>query len=408
MSTLPPRGAGGDPGTAAVIPPPPLRPLGPPRRWPIVVGALATVALVVLALGFANVVPGFHLSPSGSGSHGGSGAPTYPVTFRASGLVAGGSWSVSIGGSTYPAVGSNLSIERANGSYSYTVTPPGGDLATPAGGSFQVAGAPVSFAIAFSPSAPPGQESYDRALALVSVVAAAHDAAAVLDGATAYVSTTALSNSTAGIGNATCRWSGASTIEVAATTAPSTSGLSGSWTFLYADPTASTVLLYQVNAGTASYLGEIAGPGCLSAAFAEFEPLPSNVIDSTEAASIVAANASSFTSAHPNASAEYALLAGYHFAYGNFSATMPPTWDVTFTTCSLAGGTGPGSEFVETLNATDGAVIYDGGVQQTICGPSLGLPGPTGAAPLPIEGAIAPAAGVGAAASPAVAVSQRF
>jgi hypothetical protein len=70
--------------------------------------------------------------------------PTYTVTFTASGLPTGGSWSVTLGTTLHTTSTSTITFTESNGTYSFTVTAPSGYTATPASGSVKVNGSAVN------------------------------------------------------------------------------------------------------------------------------------------------------------------------------------------------------------------------------------------------------------------------
>jgi hypothetical protein len=78
-----------------------------------------------------------------------------PVTFTESGLPAGTAWSLTINGVVSSTTGPSMDLLEPNGSYTYTVESPisGGSgsqyVASPASGTFAVAGAPVKLSLAF-------------------------------------------------------------------------------------------------------------------------------------------------------------------------------------------------------------------------------------------------------------------
>ncbi len=79
---------------------------------------------------------------------------TVTVTFTESGLPTGATWSVDLNGAGASSVARSISFDVPNGSYSYVLGPVAGLSASPASGSFGIAGAPVVIGIAFSaPSA---------------------------------------------------------------------------------------------------------------------------------------------------------------------------------------------------------------------------------------------------------------
>jgi len=72
------------------------------------------------------------------------------VTFTESGLPTGTSWSVTLNGTTKTSTNQSLVFNEPAGTYSYTVIPPTGYLASPSKGSVTVSTSNVTVAIAFS------------------------------------------------------------------------------------------------------------------------------------------------------------------------------------------------------------------------------------------------------------------
>ncbi len=77
--------------------------------------------------------------------------PTYDVTFTASGLPAGTSWAVTLGGSTLSSTTASITFSEPDGVYAYSVAPVSGYDANPGTGTVTVSGEPASAAIAFTP-----------------------------------------------------------------------------------------------------------------------------------------------------------------------------------------------------------------------------------------------------------------
>jgi hypothetical protein len=143
---------------------PPSESPPPPRRASrgllAAIAAIIVIVALILGLGFANVIPGFHLSSSGKTTGGGGGAtptppaPTpahYTVTFSESGLPASTSWSVTMGGSTQSSSTASITFSEVNGSYSYSVSSETGYTVDPGPGTISVHGAAVSQPVTFSP-----------------------------------------------------------------------------------------------------------------------------------------------------------------------------------------------------------------------------------------------------------------
>ncbi len=106
---------------------------------------------VVLGLGFANVIPGFHLGKAGGGP--GPAPGQYSVTFSEAGLTKGTPWSVTLAGSTRSSSSSTVQFTKGNGSYAFSVGGVSGYTASPSSGTVTVNGASVTQSVAFSPSA---------------------------------------------------------------------------------------------------------------------------------------------------------------------------------------------------------------------------------------------------------------
>ena len=106
---------------------------------------------VVLGLGFANVIPGFHLGKAGGGP--GPAPGQYSVTFSEAGLTKGTPWSVTLAGSTRSSSSSTVQFTEGNGSYAFSVGGVSGYTASPSSGTVTVNGASVTQSVAFSPSA---------------------------------------------------------------------------------------------------------------------------------------------------------------------------------------------------------------------------------------------------------------
>jgi hypothetical protein len=134
----------------------------PPRRKTSggLLGAIAAIIVIVaviVGLGFANVIPGFHLSPNGKASSGGGGTPPastpahYHIVFAESGLPASTSWSVTLGGSSQSSSTASITFSEENGSYSFSVASETGYTVNQASGTITVHGSDVSQPITFSP-----------------------------------------------------------------------------------------------------------------------------------------------------------------------------------------------------------------------------------------------------------------
>ena len=78
----------------------------------------------------------------------------YPVSFDETGLPAGTTWSVSLGGVAEASSSTSIAFSMPNGSYAYTVGPVSGYSAQPGSGTVNVTGSGDSVAVAFTPGAP--------------------------------------------------------------------------------------------------------------------------------------------------------------------------------------------------------------------------------------------------------------
>jgi hypothetical protein len=125
------------------------------------VAVIVVLAILIVGLGFANVIPGFHLS--GSPAPKASTTPSkYLITIHQSGLPSSTSWSFTLAGSTQDSSGTSLSFSEPNGSYSYSVGPVTGYSPDKSSGSIDVAGGPVSLTVTFSSNggSGPGPTAY--------------------------------------------------------------------------------------------------------------------------------------------------------------------------------------------------------------------------------------------------------
>ena len=110
------------------------------------IAAVVVIIILVLALGFSGIIPGFKLG--GSTSNNNSNGPSYNVTFSESGLPSGTSWSVTFNGATLSKTTHVIVFSEKNGTYSYTASA-AGYTGNPASGNLQVSGA-TSQSIAFT------------------------------------------------------------------------------------------------------------------------------------------------------------------------------------------------------------------------------------------------------------------
>jgi hypothetical protein len=86
--------------------------------------------------------------------------PTYTVTFTATGLPTGASWTVFFGSQpSQSGTGDSLVFTTTNGPWTYAITAPSGWVATPSGGSVTVNGGNLTETIAFAAPPAPGVTS---------------------------------------------------------------------------------------------------------------------------------------------------------------------------------------------------------------------------------------------------------
>lgn len=148
------------------------------------------------------------------------------------------------------------------------------------------------------------------------------------------------------------------------------SGASPAWTFAYKNST-DAVALVSVIDGHGTVVATLTGLGCALGVALGFSAVPGNAIDSSQVAKDVEPAAQDFLSAHPNASAVYALIGGVHA----YSLNLPREWEVTYSSCTLnATPTGTGSEFNATVNVTTGKVLRTATSNSVACGSSTVSP----------------------------------
>jgi hypothetical protein len=149
--------AGSEPApyAADMEPPPPMATPTPSGRKGALLAAVAVVVVVVIivGLGFANVIPGFHLSPSSTTEPGSHGPALYVVTFTESGLPTGANWSVMLNGTSGSSMGTTITFSEPNGSYLFEVTSKVGATSSPTSGKVTVTGRAVGVPIQFTPLA---------------------------------------------------------------------------------------------------------------------------------------------------------------------------------------------------------------------------------------------------------------
>lgn len=166
-----------------------------------------------------------------------------------------------------------------------------------------------------------------------------------------------LANFTDSLTQSTCTYTAApgAPSELTATAMGNVStGASDPWVFLFMNTSGTSILLVADTGGAATVLGTLGGSFCFAGGLSLFATLPSNVIDSSQAAAKAnAAGGTAFLAAHPSAFASFDLLPGYSF----FGVTLPPQWTVTYSACAFSPtATGSAAQFTATVNATDGSL----------------------------------------------------
>jgi len=78
--------------------------------------------------------------------------PTYSVSFLATQLPSGDTWTVYFGSSQQTGTGTKVTFQATNGTWTYAIGAPSGQTASPSGGSLTVNGGAVSQTISFSPT----------------------------------------------------------------------------------------------------------------------------------------------------------------------------------------------------------------------------------------------------------------
>ncbi|MGI0053286.1 MAG: hypothetical protein ACRECR_03380, partial [Thermoplasmata archaeon] len=110
---------------------------------------IVIVAVIILGLGFANVISGFHHA----GNQNKKPAPTeYAVVVKETGLASGHSWSTTLNGTIRNSATSEVVYTEPNGTYSYSIATVSGYAATPSSGTVIVSGQNTSVTIAFASS----------------------------------------------------------------------------------------------------------------------------------------------------------------------------------------------------------------------------------------------------------------
>lgn len=164
------------------------------------------------------------------------------------------------------------------------------------------------------------------------------------------------------------------------------SGASPAWVFGYRNES-DTIAVVAVIDGHGTVVATLSGTFCAFGA-ALAKPVPGNVIDSSAAVAAVQPEAHAFLVAHPNASAEFALVGGGSFG----SVHLGTDWSIAYSTCTFSPtGPGTGDEFNATVNALTGHVISTNTTSGISCDGGLttsASPGPGASAPAPISASV--------------------
>jgi hypothetical protein len=156
-------------------------------------------------------------------------------------------------------------------------------------------------------------------------------------------------------------------------------GVASAWIFAFRNG-AGNVSLDSVVGGQGTVLGSLSGGECTSI-FGLLQPVPGNVIDSSQAAAAVSSQASAFLAAHPSANSLDAIIGGITF----LGKSIGPEWEVEYTTCSPMAASGVmGSTFNATVDALNGSVLYAQTTASVVCSG-----GSTGSGSTPLGTALA-------------------
>lgn len=318
---------------------------------------------------------------------------TYSVAFQESGLPTGTSWSVTLASSTNSGTGTSIVFNEKNGTYPFTAGTVGGYTASPPSGTIIVSGPGASQTITYKSSGGSGAgETYSAAAAAAESPAAgvaggpwklAGGTGVVLPSAVA-VNSTLLNESAAGAGCTGHLLSGASGItSFPSTSSAPSSGLSNTWDVWFVNASLGILEVAVLNGVATPFLTAMPYGGCDSTVTAVV--LPSDYVDSPEAASVAYADGgSAWISAWPQYVLEEILVPSTTITIGTTSSTLWSTWEVTYTNCnpneegSTLGGGSP-AQFTASINATTGAFIR--GINTTTSCPVLKGGGAGGAKP---------------------------
>lgn len=205
-----------------------------------------------------------------------------------------------------------------------------------------------------------GALTYDQARPLADGAAQATSGGSwALVVSSGILSTTAATENLSSISSADCNLTvlpGVSNVvTVPAGPSNQTGGTATGWVFLYRNA-AGEMLIVAVLGGKATALGTIAAGQSCSTIFALLSVIPSNVIDSSVAASAVGSYAATFLASYPSVTSHYGLVGGISFLGHGVGAE----WAVNYTTCPVNAAPGStGASFNATVNATTGTIVYE-------------------------------------------------
>lgn len=157
------------------------------------------------------------------------------------------------------------------------------------------------------------------------------------------------------------------TLTVPAFSGNVSAGVAPAWEFVYRN-SSGAVAIVAVLDGQGTVLGTISGTVC-GGVFGLFSPIPTGVIDSSQASGAVASAAAPFLQTHSGVTAEFGLLGGVSF----LGLTSGAKWSVAYTTCKIgSAASGVGAEFNATVNALTGQVVFDQTVSTVLCTGAVG------------------------------------
>lgn len=145
------------------------------------------------------------------------------------------------------------------------------------------------------------------------------------------------------------------------------------WLFFLYQASTSTMDLVAVVGSSATSLGTITGASCF-ATFSAFAGA-SGTIDSPVATAAVAGEAAGMTSRVASATSVLFWISGLSVSAGGQTVSSPASWNIAYTTCSLATLAGSGSEYSVSVNATSGAILDNYGYRNLACS-SFSIPTP--------------------------------